>query len=99
MSILGLVLLTSSLVAALFATRVVHLVLCQGLLYGLGGALVYNPFLFYLDEWFVARKGLAYGVFWAGTGGCSCVMPWVMDWGLEHYGFRTTLRAWALFVV
>ena len=64
----------------------------------MGGALVYNPFIFYLDEWFIERKGFAYGVFWAGTGLCSSVMPFVMEWGLNTVGFRTTLRAWAVFV-
>ena len=99
MSILGLFLLTSSLITASFVTRVVHLIISQGLLYGIGGALLYNPFLFYIDKWFVMRKGLAYGVFWAGTEGCSCIMPWLIDWGLEHHGFRITLRAWGVFVV
>lgn len=99
MSILGLVLLTASLIAASFATCVVHLILTQGLLYGIGGALLYNPFLFYLDEWFIERKGLANAIFWAGTGTCSSVMPFVMEWALGRYGFRETLRAWAVFVV
>lgn len=84
---------------ASFATHVIHLVLTQGLLYGVGGALVYNPFIFYLDEWFVKRKGLAYGIFWAGTGVFSSVTPFVMHWALNKYVLRTTLRVWAVFVV
>ena len=64
-----------------------------------GGALVYNPFIFYLDEWFVKRKGLAYGIFWAGTGVFSSVMPFIMHWALNRYGFRTPLRVWAVFVM
>ena len=98
-SILGLALLTIGLVAASFATAVWQLILTQGLLYGIGGALVYNPFLFYVDDWFVKRKGLAYGVFWAGTGVCGTVVPLIMERGLYLYGFRTTLQAWALFAV
>lgn len=98
-SIIGLCTLTIGLVTASFATHVIHLVLTQGLLYGVGGALVYNPFIFYLDEWFVKRKGLAYGIFWAGTGVFSSVTPFFMHWALNNYGFRTTLRVWAVFVV
>ena len=98
-SIIGLCTLTTGLLSASFATHVIHLVLTQGLLYGVGGALLYNPFIFYLDEWFVERKGLAYGIFWAGTGVFSSVTPFVMDWALNEYGFRTTLRMWAVFVV
>ena len=98
-STIGLCTLTIGLVTASFATHVIHLVLTQGLLYGVGGALIYNPFIFYLDEWFVKRKGLAYGIFWAGTGVFSSVMPFIMHWALNRYGFRTPLRVWAVFVM
>ncbi|KAL9124708.1 MAG: hypothetical protein Q9217_005992, partial [Psora testacea] len=97
-SVLGLATLTIATVAASFATHVIHLVFTQGLLYGVGGAMLYNPFIFYLDDWFIERKGLAYGIFWAGTGVCSSAMPFVMEWALNNYDFRTTLRAWAIFV-
>lgn len=76
-----------------------HLILTQGILYGIGGALLYNPFLFYLDEWFIKRKGLAYGIFFSGTGLCGSFIPAILEWGLDNYGFRLTLRIWALVVV
>ena len=98
-SVIGLITLVVALVLASFATHVIHLVFTQGLLYAVGSALLYNPFLFYLDEWFVKRKGIAYSVFWAGTGFSGAVMPFLMEWALNTYGFRTTLRAWALFAV
>ena len=98
-SIIGLVIIVVALFAASFAENVIHLVLTQGLLYGIGSALLYNPFLFYMDEWFIKRKGLAYSIFWAGTGFSGAVMPILMEWSLGTYGFRTTLRAWALFIV
>lgn len=88
-----------ALVAASFATQVVHLVLTQGLLYGLGASLVYSPFTFYIDQWFVKRKGLAYGLFWAGTGFCGSITPALMEWAINSYGFRITLRVWALVLV
>lgn len=91
--------MTASLVGASCATAVNHLVWTQGLLYGVGGSLLYNPFIFYLDEWFVKRKGLAYGVAWAGTSFGGSIIPFLMEWGLHTYGFQSTLRAWALFVV
>lgn len=91
--------MTLSLIFASFATHVSHLIASQGLLYGVGGAFVYNPFLFYLDEWFIERKGLAYGIFWAGTGIFGSVTPFIVDWALNAYGFRTTLRTWAVVVV
>lgn len=98
-SVLGLILITVALVAASFATQVVHLILTQGLFYGLGASLVYSPFTFYIDQWFVKRKGLAYGVFWAGTGFCGSITPTLMEWALHNYGYRITLRVWALVLV
>lgn len=99
MSIAGVIILTTGTISASFATSTTHLILTQGVLYGLGGAMVYNPFIFYLDEWFIKRKGLAYGIFWAGTGVGSSVLPFLMEWSLLTYGFRTTLRAWGILTV
>ena len=87
------------LIAASFANRVSDLIVTQGAIYGLGGALLYNPFVFYLDEWFIVRKGLAFGILWAGTGIAGMVVPVVLEWSLGKYGFRTTLRMWAVVVV
>ena len=53
----------------------------------------------YLDEWFIQRKGLAFGVMWAGTGLAGLVLPFVMSWGLTTFGFRAIIRAWAILFV
>lgn len=98
-SIFGLILIVVALLAASCATSVVHLILTQGILYGFGGALLYNPFLFYLDEWFIRRKGLAYGIFFSGTGLCGSFIPAILEWGLDNYGFRLTLQLWAVVAV
>lgn len=98
-SIGGLILIVTALLAASCATSVVHLILTQGILYGFGGALLYNPFLFYLDEWFIRRKGLAYGIFFSGTGLCGSFIPAILEWGLNNYGFRLTLQLWAVVAV
>ena len=45
---------------------------------------------------FVRRKGLAYGVAWAGTGFGGSATPFILDWLLGAYGPRTTLRIWAV---
>ena len=67
-AVAGLMIMIVSLVASSFATRVAHLILTQGILYAIGGSMLYTPTIVFLDEWFVARKGFAYGVMWAGTG-------------------------------
>jgi hypothetical protein len=67
-SIFGLIVVTTALVASSFSTQVWHLILTQGCLYAVGGSFLYAPTMFYLDEWFVLRKGLAFGIMWAGVG-------------------------------
>lgn len=70
-SIFGLILVTTALVASSFATEVWQLILTQGILYATGGSFLYAPTMFYLDEWFVKKKGLAFGIMWAGVGTVS----------------------------
>ena len=93
---LGLPLLPLSLLAASFATCTAHLILTQGIFYGVAGTLMYNPVLLLLQEWFVARKGLAFGVMWAGTGVAGVTVPFVLAALLRRFGWRATLRVWAL---
>ncbi|KIW79986.1 hypothetical protein Z517_06601 [Fonsecaea pedrosoi CBS 271.37] len=84
-----------------FATKTWHLVLTQGILYAIGGNLVYYPIYSFIDEWFVRRKGFAYGVMWAGSGCGGLAGPLVLHWGVSKYGVETFLRGWsiALFVL
>ncbi len=65
---LGLPFMAIGLIAASFAQNVQHLVLTQVAIYALGGCIIYYPTLLYIDEWFIQRKGLAFGIMWAGTG-------------------------------
>ncbi|KAJ4248757.1 hypothetical protein NW762_012595 [Fusarium torreyae] len=50
----------------------------------------------WLEEWFVQRRGLAFGVMWSGTGTGGIAIPLVLESLLQKYGFRTTLRIWAV---
>lgn len=67
-SFVGLFIATGALVASSYSTQVWHLIITQGVLYAIGGSLLYSPTMFYLDEWFVKKKGLAFGIMWAGVG-------------------------------
>lgn len=60
----GMPLMAAGLTAASFADKVNHLILTQGVLYGVGASVIYCPTLLFIDEWFIERKGLAYGVLW-----------------------------------
>jgi MFS family permease len=96
---LGLLCMTVALVASSFANAVWQLLLTQGVLYAIGGSLLYSPTVTYVDEWFVRRKGLAYGVMWAGSGFVGASIPYLMSWVLERWSFRTALRMWAIVLV
>ncbi|KAI9711427.1 MAG: hypothetical protein M1812_007172 [Candelaria pacifica] len=95
-SIVGTIIIITALVASSFASTVWHLILTQGVLYAIGGALLYSPTVMYLDEWFFRRKGLALGIMFAGTGVGGVILPLIMNWGLQKYGLQTTLRFWAV---
>lgn len=60
----GLPIMSIALIAASYVSHVKNLILTQGILYAFGGSLVYYPALNSLDEWFIRRKGMAYGVMW-----------------------------------
>ncbi|KAL8859842.1 MAG: hypothetical protein Q9178_003675 [Gyalolechia marmorata] len=98
-TLFGLAINTVAVIAASFATHVSHLILTQGVLYAIGGVMIYCPTILFLDEWFVRRKGLAFGMMWAGTGVSGVVLPFIMSALLTQFGFRTTLRVYSIVLV
>ena len=95
----GLVIAALAIAISSFATSVWHLILTQGVLLGLGGCLLYFPIYTFIDQWFVRRKGFAYGMMWAGSGCGGLSGPLVMNWGLSRYGEQTFLRGWSIALV
>ncbi|KAI0394099.1 MFS general substrate transporter [Xylariaceae sp. FL0594] len=51
-----------------------------------------------MDEWFVQRKGFAYGIMWSGAGLAGVILPLLMTALLGRLGVRDTLRVWAALV-
>ncbi|KAL0932378.1 MFS monocarboxylate [Colletotrichum truncatum] len=96
MVIAGWALCVISLVGASFCDSVPGLIATQGVLYGTGFLTLYFPVLRMLNEWFVARRGFAYGVLYAGGGSSGVGLPFLLQLLLEKYGYRTTLRAVAV---
>lgn len=82
-----------------FASNVSQLILTQGILYPVGACLLYFPIFMYIDEWFIRRKGFAFGVMWAGSGCGGLFGPLVLNWGLDKYGMTTFLRGWSIALV
>ena len=62
MVLLGCAMCVFSLVGGSFATEIWHLVMTQGLFYGMGVMIIYYPILSMLTEWFVVKQGRAYGI-------------------------------------
>lgn len=92
----GSILCVVALIAASFATNVTTLIATQGVMYGVGFTLLYFPILRMMNEWFIARRGIAYGVMFAGGGFSGVGFPFLLEALLSKYGHRTTLRAVAV---
>ncbi|KAI3557869.1 hypothetical protein CABS03_10830 [Colletotrichum abscissum] len=91
---LGLLLTATGFLLSSFATTVWQLIATQGVICALGCGLLFTPTTLYLDEWFVKRKGLAYGVMWAGKSAAGVGLPFAMETCLQKFGPVVTLRAW-----
>ena len=89
LSILGLL-------CASFTSSVNGLIATQGFLYGLGFVTVSYPIVSMINEWWVVRKGMAFGLISASSGLTGAVMPFIIEALLARYGYRTTLRACAV---
>ncbi|KAL4250659.1 Proton-linked Monocarboxylate Transporter [Abortiporus biennis] len=85
-----------SLLGASFATNLLALIILQGALYGIGGALLYHSCVCYMSEWFVNRRGLANGVFFAGTAAGGLVLPLFLPVLITKFGTSKTLRYLAI---
>ncbi|KAL7947776.1 major facilitator superfamily domain-containing protein [Trichoderma barbatum] len=92
----GLLIMCTALALSSFSQTVWHLILTQGVLFAIGGSICYGPCILYMDEWFVKRKSLAYGIMWSGTGLGGFSIPMLLEFLLGRYGLRTTLRIWAV---
>ncbi|KAG9083167.1 hypothetical protein FRC07_013996, partial [Ceratobasidium sp. 392] len=71
----------------IFATRVWHLQLLQGVCFGIGCGGLYAPVLVYLSEWFSAKRGLAGSIIFGGSGIGGAVFPITINFLLSHFGF------------
>jgi len=92
-------LLTISLGAGLTVamTRIWQLVLCWGVLVGLGSGSMALAFAATVtDRWFVARRGLVTGILAAGGAAGQLVFLPLLSWITEHHGWRPAAGTVAL---
>ena len=93
---LGLLVTVVSLTASAFVSNIGALIATQGVLYALGCGLIFSPMSLYMDEWFIERKGFAYGVMWAGKSSVGVAMPFLFSALLRRFGLRSTILAWTV---
>ncbi|EFQ36276.1 major facilitator superfamily transporter [Colletotrichum graminicola] len=96
MIIIGWIGCALSLVIASFATSVPGLIATQGFLYGASFLFVNYPLLRMLNEWFVVRRGLAYGIMSTGAGCSGVAFPFLLESLLSKHGYRITLQVMAV---
>lgn len=65
-------------------------------MYGLGVVIFYSPMLSMLSEWWITRRGMAFGVVCSATGFTGVAMPFIVEQLLYRYGYPTTLRIIAI---
>ncbi|GAA5884015.1 hypothetical protein JCM16303_001360 [Sporobolomyces ruberrimus] len=85
-----------SMLLSSFANKVWQLILTQGVLCGVSGAVLYGPCLLWTMSWFVEKRGLASGLIFSGTGLGGAAFPFVLGKLLDSYGFAWTCRIWAI---
>lgn len=96
MILVGWPLCIAGLIAGSFADRLGTLIFTQGVMYGVGFLIFYYPILTMIDEFWVKRRGMAYGLMCCASGVSGAVMPLVLQALLTRFGYRTTLRAIAV---
>ncbi|KAF5340127.1 hypothetical protein D9758_013148 [Tetrapyrgos nigripes] len=89
---LGVVLCAGSLIGASWARTIPQVLILQGIIYAVGGALLWHPTLSYLPAWFLERRGFANGVFFAGAAVGGVILPLLLPSLLQKYGSAVTLR-------
>ncbi|KAF9376938.1 hypothetical protein CPB97_010511 [Podila verticillata] len=95
-ALVGVFVMTMSLVAAAYATEVWHLYLTQGILFGLGGSLTYFSSLSLPSQWFRRNRGLATGITISGGGiGGLWLSPLISNL-LDSKGFQWTMLCCAI---
>ena len=93
---IGLPLCLTGLAAGSFVTSLGGLIFTQGIMYGVGFLIFYYPILSFVNEFWIERRGMAYGILCASSGVSGIVMPFAIEAMLNKYGYPTTLRAIAI---
>lgn len=86
----------AALLSGSFAKTIPALIGTHGILYVAGELILYLPLMSIINEYFVERRGLAFGIVTCSTGVTGVILPFISEQLLTKLGYVTTLRIWAL---
>src|SRR5712691_5772453 len=90
-SIVGCILLTAGFLLSAQTTSLTYLIVCFGILVGIGNGFGYATPIPVMAKWFPDKRGLAVGLAVAGYGGGSAIFgPLANLWLIPKYGWRPT---------
>jgi OFA family oxalate/formate antiporter-like MFS transporter len=90
-SMVGCILLTVGFLLCARTTSLTYLIVCFGILVGIGNGFGYATPIPVMAKWFPDKRGLAVGLAVAGYGGGSAIFgPLANLWLIPTYGWRTT---------
>ncbi|KAF5337663.1 hypothetical protein D9758_013025 [Tetrapyrgos nigripes] len=97
--ILGYVICVAGLIGAAYARTAGELIVTQGVLYAVGGSLLYFPMMSYMFEWFHVKLGLANGILFSGASAGGVIAPFVIEAILDRWGRKVTLLSLAITLI
>ncbi|XP_050666265.1 monocarboxylate transporter 5-like isoform X1 [Leptidea sinapis] len=86
--VLGAFFCTAGIFLSAFSTHIIHLVISYGVLLGTGLGFIQNASFVAINSYFKVKKSIAVGLAMAGTGIGQTLMPHVVRYLLESYGFK-----------
>jgi OFA family oxalate/formate antiporter-like MFS transporter len=90
-SMVGCILLTIGFLACAKTDSLTYLIVCFGVIVGIGNGFGYATPIPVMAKWFPDKRGLAVGLAVAGYGGGSAIFgPMANLWLIPTYGWRTT---------
>ncbi|CAK1544647.1 unnamed protein product [Leptosia nina] len=84
----GSIVCATGIFLSAFSTNIIHLILSYGVLFGLGLGFIQNAAFVSINSYFKLRKSIAVGIAMTGTGVGQALMPHVVRYLLDAYGFR-----------
>ncbi len=90
-SLTGCILLTAGFILCMWTSSLTYLIICFGVLVGIGNGFGYATPIPVMAKWFPDKRGLAVGLAVAGYGGGSAIFgPLANLWLIPAFGWRST---------